>query len=171
MRKRIAWYEETLWLHQGLRGGGAFLVAEDDRGKPNPMTIGWGQVGIVWSIPVFTAFVRESRYTHECVRASHAFTVSVPRPGELAEALALCGSSSGRDTDKAARAGLTMVPASDVGGSVIAECGLHYECEILTRTQQHREDFADPDVLKSYYPGGDHHLAVFGRIVAAFAEL
>jgi len=170
MKQTIAWYERTSWLHQALTQGGALLVAHDSEGRPNPMTIGWGQVGIVWSVPVFTVLVRKSRYTHECVNACAAFTVNVPRPGELKEALALCGTRSGRDLDKAAAAGLTMVPATAVDGSVIDGCAIQYECEIVARTQQERGQFSAHEILTTYYKAGDHHLVVFGRIVAARAD-
>jgi flavin reductase (DIM6/NTAB) family NADH-FMN oxidoreductase RutF len=168
--RQIEWYEETRWLHEALRGGGAFVVATDAAGKPNPMTIGWAQVGIVWSRPVLAVLVRESRYTHGCLHASEAFTVCVPRPGDLAEALAFCGSKSGRDYDKAQEVGLTMVPAETVDASRIAECDLHYECEIIARTQQAAADFAATDVPDTFYSSPDYHLAVYGRIVAAFVD-
>jgi flavin reductase (DIM6/NTAB) family NADH-FMN oxidoreductase RutF len=170
VKKRIEWYEHTAWLNEALRTGGAFLVAVDADGKPNPMTIGWGQVGIVWSVPAFTVLVRESRYTHGCIRHASAFTVNVPRPGDLADALKLCGSMSGRDIDKAADAGLSMVPATEVEGMVIEQCPLQYECRILARTQQHLDDLAAEEVLRTFYPHGDYHLVVIGRIIAAFAE-
>jgi flavin reductase (DIM6/NTAB) family NADH-FMN oxidoreductase RutF len=168
--RRIEWHEETRWLASALAGGGVFVVANDDTGRPNPMTIGWGQVGIVWSVPVFTVLIRRSRYTHQCIRRSNSFAVCVPRPGELTDALQLCGTQSGRDVDKASAAGLTVLPAQKIDTPIIAECGLVYECEILARTQQEREDFASERVLESYYANPDHHLAVFGRIVDAYVS-
>jgi len=134
------------------------------------MTIGWAQVGIVWSIPVVTVLVRESRYTYACLQSSESFAVCVPRPGEQKEALALCGTKSGRDLDKATAAELTLVPAQTIDTPVIEECGLHYECGIVARTQQSRGDFAAKaeDVLETYYPNGDHHLVVVGRILDAY---
>jgi flavin reductase (DIM6/NTAB) family NADH-FMN oxidoreductase RutF len=168
MATSIEWYERADWLHQGLREGGAFLVARDAAGKPNPMTIGWAQVGIVWSIPVMTVFVRQSRYTHTCLRSATAFTVNVPRPGEMTEALAFCGSRSGRDLDKAAHAGLTLRPATEVEGAIIADCRLHYECAILARTQQALDEIDADDLLRTFYPQGDPHLIVLGRVATAY---
>lgn len=168
--KKIEWYEETEWLKSALSSGGTFVVAKDAEGKANPMTIGWAQVGIVWSVPVMTVLIRESRYTHKCVSSSSTFAVCVPRPGELKEALALCGTESGRDMDKAAEAGLTLVPAQTIDTPIIEECGLYYECEIIARTQQARDDFTDKagKVLETYYPKGDHHLIVLGRILDVY---
>jgi len=167
---RIEWDEGIERLKAALAGGGAFVVANDANGKPNPMTIGWAQVGIGWSVPVLTVLIRESRYTHACIRASDTFVVSVPRPGELTEALQLCGTKSGRDLDKAAAAGLALAPAQTVETSIVEACGLHYECEIIARSQQTRDDFGEraTPILETFYPKGDHHLIVFGRILAAY---
>jgi len=167
---RIQWHEEAGWLNAALSAGGAFVVAKDGAGKANPMTIGWAQVGIVWSMPVMTVLIRESRYTHACVMGSETFSVCVPRPGELREALTLCGTTSGRNVDKVARAGLTLLPAREIDTPILGECGLHYECRVIARTQQSLADFASSadKVLATFYPKGDHHLILLGRIVDAY---
>ena len=79
-----------------LNGKGAFLMVRD-----NPMTIGWAQFGILWGIPVATVYVRRSRYTHELLKDSDCFTISVPEEGVMDKELAFCGSRSGRDVHKA----------------------------------------------------------------------
>ena len=168
--QKIEWFQETEWLKTALSSVGAFVVAKDANGKANPMTIGWAQVGIVWSVPAMTVLIRESRYTHACITQSDTFSVCVPRPGELREALALCGTKTGRDTDKAAEAGLTFATAQTIETPIIEECGLHYECTIIARTQQVRGDFgAKGDrALETYYANGDYHLIVLGQILEAY---
>lgn len=168
MKRDIQWDEGAKHLREAFGQGGIFIVAVDSNGKPNPMTIGWGQVGVVWSRPVFTALVRVSRYTYECLLSSDTFTINAPRPGELKDELLFCGTKSGRDLDKVAECGLTMVPSRAVDTPIIDECALHYECRILARTQQKRTDFSSEEVLGQYYASGDHHLVVFGEIVAAY---
>jgi len=54
MKKKIDWYEGIGPLQEALSTNGAFLVTRDETGRPNAMTIGWGQIGIVWSRPVST---------------------------------------------------------------------------------------------------------------------
>ena len=168
--KKIEWYEETEWLKRALSNGGAFVVAKDANEKANPMTLGWAQVGIVWSVPVMTVLIRESRYTHACITHSSTFSVCVPRAGELKDALLLCGTKSGRDMDKAVQAELTFAQPQTIDTPIVEACGLHYECEIIARTQQVRDDFTDKadKVLQTYYPKGDHHLIVLGRILNAY---
>ena len=117
---------------------------------------------------MFTALVRLSRYTYECLRSAATFTVNVPPSGELKDELMLCGTKSGRDLDKVAACGLSMVPGKAVETPIIDECSLHFECRIVARTQQERTDFSSDEVLDQFYAEGDHHLIVFGEIVAAY---
>ena len=170
MQRNVEWYEHLDCLHGALERGGAFLTVNASEGRANPMTIGWGQVGMVWNRPVFTVLVRESRYTYNCICEADAFTISVPRAGDFSDALALCGSRSGRELDKVAEAGLTLLAGQAVAAPVIEGCLQYYECRILARTQQARPNFASTDVLNQFYRNGDHHLVVFGEIVAAYAE-
>jgi len=170
VKQKIEWNRKLDLVWGALSSGGALLAVLGEKGKPNPMTIGWGQVGIVWSRPVFTVLVRPTRYTYGGIRAGDSFTVNVPRPGELEEALALCGSKSGRSLDKAEAAGLTWKPAKKVKTPIIAECALHYECEILARVGLVHGSFRDSEVLTTFYPKGDPHLVVFGEIVACYGE-
>ena len=46
-----------------LTSRGLLLGAYDPAGKANLMTIGWGTLGTIWSMPVWTVLVRPSRYT------------------------------------------------------------------------------------------------------------
>jgi flavin reductase (DIM6/NTAB) family NADH-FMN oxidoreductase RutF len=170
VRKEIEWNRKLDLVWGALSSGGALLVVLDEKGKPNLMTIGWGELGIVWSRPVCTVLVRPTRYTYGGIRTGDSFTVNVPRHGELEEALALCGSKSGRALDKAKACGLTWEPSKKVKAPIIAECALFFECEILSRAQLSRESFRSADVLATFYPKGDPHLVVFGEIVASYAE-
>ena len=170
MKKDIAWSDHTDRLRQALSDGGAFLVAVDENGKANPMTIGWGTVGWVWGKPVFVVLVRRSRYTHGCIRKSDSFTVNVPRLGELQDALLFCGTKSGRDVDKAAECSLSLVPGKAVRTPVIEQCALHYECRVVVTKQLEAADFSSSELLEEHYKSDDHHLVVMGEVVAAYAE-
>ena len=68
--------------------------------KVNPMTIGWGTMGVEWGKPIFVAYVRESRYTHQMLDESGEFTVNVPLGAVDNRILSVCGTKSGRDMDK-----------------------------------------------------------------------
>ena len=120
--------------------------------KINTMTIGWGTVGVEWGRPVFIAFVRSHRFTHELLEESGEFTVNVPVGPFDKRILGLCGTRTGRDCDKFALAGLTAVPGQKVAAPAIAQLPLTLECQVVEMQQQ---------------PYG---LRVLGRIVNVMAD-
>jgi flavin reductase (DIM6/NTAB) family NADH-FMN oxidoreductase RutF len=167
MQKRIRWDQQTEWLKAGIAGNGAFLNVNTPSGILNPMTIGWGQVGIVWGRPIFSVYVRKSRFTYDCLQAAGSFTVSVPRLGELADELALCGTKSGRDLDKAQACGFSLIPGQSTDTSILGECGLHYECSILARCQLEEPDIASEEIHRRY-EAKDLHQIILGEILTAY---
>ena len=146
---------------------GAFLTAAAN-GQSNTMTIGWGAIGLIWGLPVFTVLVRKSRYTYQFIDNSDAFTVSIPWH-DMQTALAVCGTKSGRDIDKIATAGLTLAPGQKVAVPVIAGCGLHYECEIIYKTDMAPNRLSSA-VQQQFYKSGDYHTIYYGKIVACYLD-
>ena len=147
---------------------GILLVSNNPQGRPNPMTIGWGTVGVVWGRPMFVALVRPSRYTYECLEHSGDFTINV-QPKDRKDWVDLCGSVSGRDRDKLAELGLTAVPAKHVSTPIIKECRIHYECRVV-----HHNDIIlgnlEEDIISEYYPERDHHRVYYGQILRSCIE-
>lgn len=121
---------------------GAFLTVKDGS-RVNTMTIGWGTIGRMWNKPVFMVMVRYSRFTYEIIEKSSAFTVSVPLNGKFKEALAVCGSKSGRDVDKFKECGLKAVPGEKVDVPVIEGCDIHVECRILYKREPSKHVHGD----------------------------
>lgn len=169
MQQTIRWDQETTWLQRELAGSGAFLNVHAKDGSFNLMTIGWGQVGIVWSRPTFTVFVRPNRHTFDLLQSAVDFSISVPRHEELADALMLCGTQSGQDIDKVTECGLHLADAQSIKTPIISECGLHYECSILARVQIHSEDMVSQDALQTYETKNPHQI-ILGEIVAAYTS-
>lgn len=163
MRDRIEPFEAYQETVAELGGGGCLLITGE---RGNPMTIGWGMMGIVWGKPVLGVLVRPSRYSYGLLEDCPEFTVNVPT-GELKKALALCGSVSGRDTDKISACGLTLEPGVTVPVPHIAECPIHYECRVLQTADLPRENW-DEALLGRYYPEGDFHRVFFSEILGAF---
>ena len=135
-------------------------------GKTNTMTIGWGSVGIMWRKPVFTAMVRQSRFSKELVEQSNEFTITLPL-ADMKAALALCGSKSGRDVDKIAAAKLTLAAGQSISTPVIAAPGLQLECKVLFKETMTPENL-DSATQSTCYADGDYHTLYFGEIVAAY---
>ena len=149
---------------------GVFLMA-----KGNPMTIAWCQMGEIWGRPICTVLVRQSRYTHKLMEESETFTVSVPHAGTMKEALAFCGTKSGRDYDKCRELGLSLLPSQTGGTDGLMGCAMHFECRIVSKTEMDLSK-TDPEILARLYgsnqatPDGDPHTVYFGEIVAAYRE-
>ena len=55
---------------RAMTSGGLLLGSYDAGGMPNIMTIGWGAIGSIWGIPVWTVLVRPSRHTYRCIEHS-----------------------------------------------------------------------------------------------------
>ena len=89
-----------------LIGDEWMLVTAGDREKFNMMTASWGSMGFLWNKPVVMVFVRPQRYTFEFSEKRDTFTLSF-FDERYRRALNVCGSVSGRDTDKVKESGLT----------------------------------------------------------------
>jgi flavin reductase (DIM6/NTAB) family NADH-FMN oxidoreductase RutF len=160
-----AYLNETLTV---LADPGLLLVSQGKDGVPNAMAIGWGMAGIICGRKIFTVLVRPSRYTFSRLAESDSFTVNVPSPA-LHEAVAFCGSRSGRDFDKFAKCGLTAEPSQTVATPGIAEAPVVYECRIRHTTDVINGSL-DPEIVSGAYAGGDFHRIYHGEILAVRAE-
>ncbi|HBL16128.1 MAG TPA: flavin reductase [Elusimicrobia bacterium] len=167
-RVQLSPFERVDDLCRALTGGGAFLVVQDPAGKPNPMTIGWGMVGVVWGMPMMTVLVRPSRFTFGLIERAPRWSVCVPL-GKMEKALAYCGSHSGRDCDKLARCKLKAAPGLLPEVSVLEGCDLFYECETVHKNDVLRERLAS-SVRQQYYPAEDFHTLYFGKILYSYAR-
>lgn len=165
-RKEVGVLEAFGETRDCLGSRGALLVAGAD--PVNPMTIGWGMMGIAWGRPVFAVLVRHSRFTHELMEKADSFTVNIPGE-DLDEACTLCGTRSGRDTDKAKECGLTVKKGDLVEARYIADCPLHYECRIVHRNEV-IPGALDPGVKSSVYGSGDFHTVYWGEILGVFKK-
>lgn len=155
------WMKQT---NEQLRHG-AFLMVEG-----NPMTIGWGQFGIIWSKPTFTVYVRHSRYTHALLDHASTFTVSVPKPGTMQNELAFCGTKSGRDVRKLDALHAALQPAKFGCQDGFSGCRYHIECRILFRADLDEQRLEDKTLVNRYYADGDTHTMYIGEILGIQEE-
>jgi flavin reductase (DIM6/NTAB) family NADH-FMN oxidoreductase RutF len=146
-----------------LGSGGLFLVSGT---TGNPMTIGWGVIGQIWGRPIFQVLVRPSRHSFSLLEELGEFTVCIPTD-EQKQALALCGTKSGRDMNKVEACGLSLSASAHMQVPFIAECSAHYECRVI-----HVNDLVnatlDPALVARSYPNGDFHRVYYGEIAGVF---
>ncbi len=151
-------------LMETLKKGAFLTVQTGDR--INTMTIGWATVGHVWRKDVLMVAVRDSRFTFELIEKSSDFTVTIPVAGAAKEALAFCGTKSGRDHDKFAACSLKTRPGTSTESPIIDIPGVHYECKIIYKSAMNPR-FLDSE-LEKLYPARDYHTLYFGEILACY---
>lgn len=132
------------------------------------MTIGWGLVGRLWREPVFMVAVRPSRHTFKLIEETDAFTVNVPSDG-MDATIDYCGTVSGRDHDKIAERGLTVLEGRRVQSPMLEGCIAHFECRVIGRSRLVPE-LLSSDVRKTCYASGDYHTLYFGRILSILKD-
>ena len=136
--------------------------------KVNSMAIGWGTIGIQWEKPIFIAFVRTCRFTHDMLAGNAEFTINVPVGEFQHKAISLLGSKSGRDMDKIAAAGLTLVEPNVISVPGIKEFPLTLECRVLYQQLQHDNELNDELVQRFYTQQTANHTAFYAEIVDAY---
>jgi len=111
-------------------GHGVLLTSIGRDGRANVMTVGWGLYGWFYQDhPVAVVAVRPACHTFKLLDEVGEFVLCVPTE-QIADAVAFCGTESGRDHDKFREAALTPVRSLRVRPVSIAECPIHVECRV-----------------------------------------
>ena len=76
MKQQINVFDYAGHICESMKKG--ILITAKVGDKVNPMTIGWGTLGIQWGRPIFIAYVREHRYTYDMLEKNPEFTINVP---------------------------------------------------------------------------------------------
>jgi len=148
-----------------LIGHDWMLVTAGTIDSYNTMTASWGGFGVLWNRNICWCVVRPQRYTYQFLEKFDRYTLTF-FPKQFRPALKLCGTKTGRDTDKAAETGL--VPFSLESGAVAFEqARLILECRKDYIHDLNPSNFLDPRV-HSEYPDKDYHRMYLGEIVSAF---
>ena len=137
----------------------ALLTAGDASGY-NTMTVSWGFAGEIWGNDAVCVFVRPQRYTYGFMEKSDYFTLSFY--GDNKKLHSVCGSKSGRDTDKAKECGLT--PVFDGKATYFDSARLVFICKKLYADDIKGECFTDKEPLKNY-ADNDFHRFYIGKII------
>ena len=122
-------------------------VKDEESGRANAMTASWGALGVLWHKDVCICFVRPQRHTHKLLAQENRFSVAF-LPEEYRDALKLCGTKSGRDTDKLAESGLHTLECDGV--SVVAEAQVALICKKLYEDELKEDCFLESEVMATY---------------------
>ena len=136
------------------------LITSGTSEKFNTMTASWGGTGFLWNKPVAFIFVRPERYTYEFIEQNDLLTLSFL--GEKHKAIhKVCGSKSGRDTDKIKETGLKPF-VMDSGAIGFEQSRLTLECRKLYFEDLKADHFLDTAIPAVWYgvKGGWHRMYV-----------
>lgn len=131
------------------------ITAEKENGDVNTMTASWGFMGVLWNKPVVAVFIRPQRYTLEFAENAERLSLTFFEE-QYRGALRLCGTKSGRDTDKIAEAGL-HVCHTPTGVPYFEEAKTVLVCRKLYADWLKPECFLDKSVAERNYPNADYH--------------
>ncbi len=142
------------------------LIAACKDGKANAMTAGWGGIGVMWGKDVVFVVIRPSRFTKKFVDEGEYFSVAY-MGSDKKSLMAYMGTVSGRDEDKIAHEGLTVMKGQP------APCFMEAQINIVCKklyAQELREDCLTDDgsIDKRWYPEHDYHTLYIGEIEKIF---
>lgn len=175
MKRNIDVWEHTKEILTALKRG--ILITTRDGDFINTMAISWGHLGIQWNKPIFIAYVRESRYTHELLENHPEFTINVPLEDLDPKIMEISGSVTGRSLDKIKALKLTTVDSDKVQVPGIKELPLTLECKIIYKQRQDPPALQDEGWRRFYLnntdgsakdENGNYHVAYYGEIVNAY---
>ncbi len=136
------------------------LVTAGTKNGVNTMTVGWGNVGVLWQKKVVSIYIRPQRYTKEFVDKNDRFSVT-SFGKERREELSYLGKASGKQEDKISKAGLTV--EYEDGVPYIGEGNIIFICRKLYEHEINPELFIDKTIDK-FYPEKDYHTEYIAEI-------
>lgn len=143
------------------------LITAGTPERLNTMTASWGGLGVLWGVPMATAYIRPQRYTKGFVDEHSYFTLSF-FDESFRPQLNLCGAKSGKDIDKVKECGFTV--AAGEGNTPYFE-----QAELVLVCRKRMTVPMDPalmpeDVKEKWYKG-DYHTMYWGEIVEALKKI
>lgn len=131
-----------------IETGPVVLLTTADKNRPNVMTLAWHTM-LDFEPPLIGCVVSEQNYSYKALLKTRACVLNIPTR-ELGKAVAGCGNTSGRDSDKFAAFGLTPKPAKRVPAPLIDECYASLECKVVDTRMARRYNFLVLEVVKAW---------------------
>lgn len=138
------------------------LVTAGNGDNLNMMTVSWGACGELWGQDMITVYIRPQRYTEEFLNKEDYFTVSFYPESMKKTVHGVCGSKSGRDTDKVAETGLN--PVFDEKAPYFKEAEIVVVCKKAAKAKFDPKDFIDETIDEKWYPQKDYHFIYYGAV-------
>lgn len=165
MFRKVSVYDLKWNVFEEINHHWMLISAKKPDGSVNTMTASWGALGILWGTETATCYIRQSRFTKEFVDSQEYFTLSL-FDGRKKE-LGVLGAKSGRDGDKIAEVGFSVVEVD--GQPTFAESKCVLICRKLYRDDIRLEDMS-PAVRERHYADGDFHTMYIGEIESCWVN-
>ena len=141
------------------------LVSAEYEGKESIITLGW--VGTVCSNPPMVSIsIRPSRFSHMLVKKSGEFVINIPTT-KMTDQIELCGTKSGKNTDKWKECGFSKESSQTIKVPGIAECPVNMECVVNQVIKLGTHDMFIAEVTKvqrdTNWDKMDSQMVVFAR--------
>lgn len=138
------------------------LISAGNKESYNTMTVSWGSVGELWGVDTATVYIRPQRYTEKFVDSNDYFSICF-FPEEMKQQVhGVCGSKSGRDTDKAKEAGITAM--FNENAPYFEQAKLVLICKKMAKSKFEPSQFIDNSRIDKWYDAKDYHNIYYGAI-------
>ncbi len=107
----------------------AIITCIDKKGKTNPITVAW-HTPISKNPTLYGVSVAPSRYSYKIIKESKEFAINFA-PYNIVKSIQLCGTKSGRNTDKIKETILTLSKSKKIKTKIIKECYANLECKLF----------------------------------------
>lgn len=146
-----------------LVGKDWMLVAAEKDGRCSGMTAGWGGLGVMWGRNAAFAVIRESRFTKGLVDGSELFSLTFFDHEAYKDMYAYMGRASGRDEDKLAKSGLTLLHRDGV--PYFEQASTAILCRKLCSQPIVPGSFTQGWIDGRYYADHDYHTLYIGEVL------
>ena len=141
----------------GLKNKWMLITAAKPDGSVNTMTASWGGFGVMWNKEVVFVVIRPQRYTKEFVDSADSFSLTF-FDETYKKALSHLGKVSGRDEDKIAKTGLTIVKEKGIPYFEEAETTIFVKKLFVQPIEE--SAFIDKKIIDRWYEKDYHYLYI-----------
>ncbi|MBU2537083.1 MAG: flavin reductase family protein [Proteobacteria bacterium] len=131
-----------------LEPGPVVLVTTVGKTRPNIMAMSWHTM-LEFEPPLVGCVISNRNHSFDLLQATGECVINIPTV-DIAEKVVGCGNTSGTDTDKFNKFGLTPKPATHVGAPLIEECYANLECRVADSSMVDLYCFFILEVLKAW---------------------
>lgn len=142
-----------------LRSDPAIAIASDGN-ETNGLTIGWAGFGTLWRKYMATVYVHKTRYSKHIFDNAQYYSICYMKP-EHKNVVGYFGSASGRNENKMAGSGLTVV--TDDVAPYFGESRLVVLCKVMGKSDFDPESVDDG--VRDWYAREGVHTQYYGEVV------